>query len=240
MSNQTLHVEIEPLYELLNEIDQRTEVLNKEFVDKIDALRTYTKIYPEIKDEDILSEIDELEAEFQQRLNQKLNTMDGNIDITVMFEIYSTILLIVETLNHKADALRLHIILLKGKYAMAKEEDEKKHDAKLISPLQKDAFSEPVLHEVVLSKIDFKLSDDVWNAINDGFSYYWNEEVGFGNTLYFGDACDTIYANIQKRGLIFPFDNVVKIAEIMFDFIEQIPGAMLDDEEPVIPKKNDD
>jgi hypothetical protein len=166
--------------------------------------------------------------------------MDGNINIAVMFEIYSTILLIVETLNHKADALCLHVILLKGKYTMAKEEDDKKQAAKLISPLQKNAFSEPVLHEVVLSKIDFQLPDEVWKAIDKGFSYYWNEEVGFGNTIYFGDACDTIYANIQKRGLIFPFDNVVKIVGIMLDFIEQIPGAMLDDAEHVIPKNNDD
>jgi hypothetical protein len=30
---------------------------------------------------------------------------------------------------------------------------------------------------------------------------------------------------------------VVKIAGIIFDFIEQIPGAILDDAEPVIPKK---
>jgi hypothetical protein len=240
MSGQILHVEIEQLDELFGNIDQRTEALNKEFVDKIDALRTYAKTYPEIEYEDILNEIDELETEFQQRLNQKLNTMDGDINIPVMFEIYSTILLIVETLNHKADSLRLHMILLKGKYTMEHEGDEGERDTKLISPLQKDAFTEPVMHKVVLSKIDFELSDEVWDAINDGFGYYWNEKVGFGNTPYLNDACDTIYANIKKRGLIFPFDNVVKIVDIMFDFIEQIPGATLDDTELVIPKRDDD
>jgi hypothetical protein len=243
MSGQILHVETEQLDELFSNIDQRTEALNKEFVDKINALRTYANTYPKIEDEDILSEIDELETEFRQRLNQKLDTMDGDINIPVMFEIYSTIQLIVETLNHKADSLRLHMILLKGKYTMEHEEDEedeKRHDAKLISPLQKDAFTEPVMHKMVLSKIDFELPDEVWDAINDGFSYYWNEKVGFGNTPYFNDACDTIFANIKKCGLIFPFDNVVKIVDIMFDFIEQIPGATLDDTELVIPKRDDD
>jgi hypothetical protein len=33
---------------------------------------------------------------------------------------------------------------------------------------------------------------------------------------------------------------VVKIVDIMFDFIEQIPGATLDDTELVIPKRDDD
>jgi hypothetical protein len=159
MGQPILHAEIEQLDELFSNINQRTEALNKEFVDKKDKKR---------------------------------------------------------------------------------KKNKKKHTAKLISPLQKNAFTEPVLHEVVLSKIDFELSDEVWDAINDGFGYYWNEKVGYGNTPYFNDACDTIYANIKEQGLIFPFDNVVKIVDIMFDFIEQIPGATLDDSEVVIPERNDD
>lgn len=42
----------------------------------------------------------------------------------------------------------------------------------LISPFMEDAFSEPVLHKVVLSKIDFVLPDDIWDEINEGFAYY--------------------------------------------------------------------
>jgi hypothetical protein len=54
MSGQILHVETEQLDELFSNIDQRTEALNNEFVDKIDALRTYAKTYPEIEDEEVL------------------------------------------------------------------------------------------------------------------------------------------------------------------------------------------
>jgi hypothetical protein len=104
-----------------------------------------------------------------------------------------------------------------------------KRNTKLISPYQKDAFSEPVLHSVVLSKIDFELPDDVWCMINEGFSYYWNEAVGLGNTLDFYDACDTIYARVLKNGSFYPFDNIVLIVDVMFNFIAQIPGAILDD-----------
>jgi len=49
----------------------------------------------------------------------------------------------------------------------------------LISPLMEDAFTEPVLHRVVLNKFDFKLPDEIWDEINEGFAYYWDEEVGF-------------------------------------------------------------
>lgn len=137
MSKTILHAEVGRLEDLLKNIQQRTWVLNKEFVDKIDALRTYAKMYPEIEDKDILNEIDELDSEFRQRFNQKLNTMDGNINIAVMFEIYSTILLIVETLNHKADELRLHMILQKFDF-IERIPGAMLDDAKLITPKNDD------------------------------------------------------------------------------------------------------
>ena len=78
----------------------------------------------------------------------------------------------------------------------------------------KNAFSEPVLHRVVLSKIDYELPDEIWDEINEGFAYYWDEEVGIGN---------------DSAGILFPYDKLGEIMEILFDFIEQIPGAFLDD-----------
>ena len=41
-----------------------------------------------------------------------------------------------------------------------------------ISPLMEGAFSEPVLHRVVLSKIDYELPNEIWDEINEGFAYY--------------------------------------------------------------------
>lgn len=106
----------------------------------------------------------------------------------------------------------------------------------LISPLMENAFSEPVLHKVVLSKIDFKLPDEIWDEINEGFAIYWDEEVGFGNDVYFDDACVSIQNHLNSAGILFPYDKLGQIMEILFDFIEQIPGAFLDDSAIVIPK----
>lgn len=107
----------------------------------------------------------------------------------------------------------------------------------LISPLMENAFSEPVLHKVVLNKIDFELPDEIWDEINEGFAHYWDEEVGFGNDVYFDDACISIQKHLVSANILFPYDKLEQIMEILFDFIEQIPGAFLDDSTLVIPKQ---
>ena len=119
----------------------------------------------------------------------------------------------------------------------------KENSKELISPLIEDAFSEPVLHKVVLSKIDFELPDEIWYEINEGFSYYWDEEVGFGNDVYFDSACQSIQKHLNSVGILYPYDKLGIILEILFDFIEQIPGVFLDESAIVIPKQrkeNDD
>ena len=119
----------------------------------------------------------------------------------------------------------------------------KENSKELISPLIEDAFSEPVLHKVVLSKIDFELPDEIWYEINEGFSYYWDEEVGFGNDVYFDSACQSIQKHLNSVGILYPYDKLEIILEILFNFIGQIPGAFLDESAIVIPKQrkeNDD
>lgn len=119
----------------------------------------------------------------------------------------------------------------------------KENSKELISPLIEDAFSEPVLHKVVLSKIDFELPDEIWYEINEGFSYYWDEEVGFGNDVYFDSACQSIQKHLYSVGILYPYDKLKIILEILFNFIGQIPGVFLDESAIVIPKQrkeNDD
>ena len=106
----------------------------------------------------------------------------------------------------------------------------------IISPFMEDAFTEPVIHKVVLSKIDFELSDEIWYAINDGFAYYWDMEVGFGNYADFDDTCRSINKHLESSNILFPYDKLETIVNIIYDFVEQIPGAFLDESALVIPK----
>ncbi|MBR5982253.1 MAG: hypothetical protein IK025_00825 [Bacteroidales bacterium] len=107
----------------------------------------------------------------------------------------------------------------------------------IISPLMEDAFTEPVLHKVVLSKIDFELPDEIWIVINEGFGNYWNNEVGFGNYADFDDTCRSINKHLESANILFPYDKVETIVNIIYDFVEQIPGAFLDESAVVIPIK---
>ena len=74
----------------------------------------------------------------------------------------------------------------------------------LISPFMQGAFSEPVLHKLVLSKIDFELSDEIWCYINEGFGHFWDVEVGIGNDFYFDEACQSIQKHLDSVGVLFP------------------------------------
>lgn len=111
----------------------------------------------------------------------------------------------------------------------------KKKKYNLVSPYQDHAFSEPVLYKVVLQEITFDLPDEIWRCINNGFASYWNDEIGFGNIFDVDEACTYVYDYLQKEQYIYPYDQLVKILDIMFGFIASIPDVVLPDDAPVIP-----
>lgn len=100
-----------------------------------------------------------------------------------------------------------------------------------ISPFIEGAFSEPILHRVVLSKIDFELRDEDWEEIESGFAYYWDEEAGLGNYVDAESAFFSIRNNFLTKRILFPDNRLWTIVEAIFDFIEQIPGVILCDDE---------
>ena len=105
----------------------------------------------------------------------------------------------------------------------------------LLDPKAPGAFTSDVMHKVVLSGIDFELPNDIWDAIDDAFGNYWNVEVGYGGWPDFNSAVSSISNWLQKEHIIFSLDKIATIVNVMFDWIEQIPGAILDDSEVVVP-----
>ena len=105
----------------------------------------------------------------------------------------------------------------------------------LLSPKMTGAFSSEVMHRVVLNSIDFELPDNVWDVIDDAFGNYWNVEVGYGGWPDFNSAVSSVSSWVQKENYLISIDRIATIVDIMFDWIEQIPGATLDDSEIVIP-----
>ena len=105
----------------------------------------------------------------------------------------------------------------------------------LVNPNDSDAFSSEVMHKVVLNGIDFELPEHIWDAIDDAFGNYWNIEVGYGGWPDLNSAVSSISNWLQKKNIIFSIDKIVTIVNVMFDCIEKIPGAILDDNDVVVP-----
>lgn len=106
----------------------------------------------------------------------------------------------------------------------------------LVNPNASNAFTSEVMHKVVLNGINFELSEHIWDAIDDAFGYYWNVEVGYGGWPDLNSAVSSISDWLHKKHIIFPIDKLVTIVNVMFDWIEQVPGAILDDDALVIPR----
>ncbi len=64
---------------------------------------------------------------------------------------------------------------------------------------------------------------------------YWNIEVGYGGWPDLNSAVSSISNWLLTKHIVFPIDKIVTIVNVMFDWIEQIPGAILDDDVVVIP-----
>lgn len=104
-----------------------------------------------------------------------------------------------------------------------------------VDPNASNAFTSETVHKVVLNNIDFELSDDVWDVIDDAFGYYWNVEVGYGAYPDLNSAVSSISAWLKKENVIFPIEKIVDIVNVIFDWVKQVPGAILDENEVVIP-----
>ena len=113
----------------------------------------------------------------------------------------------------------------------------KKH---LLNPQSHNAFTSEVMHKVVLNGIDFELPEHIWDAIDDAFGNYWNVEVGYGGWPDLNSAVCSISKWLQNEQIIFPIDKIVTIVNLIFDWIEQIPGALLDDDVVVIPHSSEE
>ena len=98
----------------------------------------------------------------------------------------------------------------------------------IISPYQEYAFTEEVLHEVANQSIGFYLPDEMWSFIERAFAYYWDVEVGLN-----GVTCeDYMFLSIRQqlidKKVFLPDELLSNVVSGMYDFIMEIPGAILD------------
>lgn len=105
----------------------------------------------------------------------------------------------------------------------------------LLDPKDPEAFTPEVMYKVVMNKINFDIPEYLWSAIDDAFGNYWNVEVGYGSNPDLYSAVESIYKFLVNKNIVLSKERIADIVDIMFDRIEQIPGALLDEDDVVIP-----
>ena len=109
----------------------------------------------------------------------------------------------------------------------------------LLAPKAPGAFSSEVMYKVVLNSIDFELPQNIWDAIYDIFNYHWNVEVGYGNRPDINTAVVSVCYWSEKEDLLVSDDKIETIVKLMFDWVEHIPGVILDDKVAVETYSNE-
>ena len=80
----------------------------------------------------------------------------------------------------------------------------------------------------VYNRIKFELPNYLWNEIDTAFGDYWNNVIGMGEYIYEGQIEQHIYNHLKSRKIIFEYEKVEIITNIIFDYMS-MTGGLLDD-----------
>ena len=82
--------------------------------------------------------------------------------------------------------------------------------------------------QTVYNRIDFELSELLWDEIDTAFRDCWNNVIGLRGYIYEGQIEQQIYSHLKSRKIIIDYEKVEIITKIIFDYIS-ITGGLLDD-----------
>ena len=86
----------------------------------------------------------------------------------------------------------------------------------------------------VYNRIKFELTTAIWEAIDTAFGDYWNDVIGFGNYVGFEETVNYIDNQLKKKKIMFSYDKLEDIVNIIYDYIE-MTGGFLDEDTLAIP-----
>ena len=99
---------------------------------------------------------------------------------------------------------------------------------KFINPQTQSFIAPCVIKSVIESHIGRELEPRFWKAFDEAFENCWNNEIGIGNWIYEGQIAWSVYRQLAEKHFLVDYGYVEKLCNIVFDFISDIPGAILD------------
>ena len=82
--------------------------------------------------------------------------------------------------------------------------------------------------QTVYNRIDFEISEVLWDEIDTAFGDCWNNVIGIRGCIYEGQIEQHIYSHLKSKKIIIDYEKVEIITKIIFDYIS-ITGGLLDD-----------
>ena len=87
-------------------------------------------------------------------------------------------------------------------------------------------FDEAHLRIAVTDKLGYRLDDKTWSAVNEAFGYYWDDVVGLGNEIEYGNMIETMIRVTNFLEVYMSYGEMQKIVDAILDYISNIPGAL--------------
>ena len=85
-----------------------------------------------------------------------------------------------------------------------------------------------LVKQAVYSQIDFVLPEHIWDEIDTAFGECWNNEIGIGGWIYENQIETYIYEHLKKMKILFEYEKIEVITEIIFKHFNDI-GAYMDE-----------
>jgi len=78
----------------------------------------------------------------------------------------------------------------------------------------------------IFKEINFILSDEQWNLIDNSFANFWNNKVGIGGYFYWDEVSDYVYAELKKENQLISFERTDIIIKLILSKIENDGGFL--------------
>lgn len=93
--------------------------------------------------------------------------------------------------------------------------------------------------KAVYNRIDFELPEHIWEEIDEAFGQYWNNVIGkFGEIDTYGTV-NFIADYLKKQHILFQFEKLIFIIDIIWDYLEMTGGFLSDDAVFIPPAKTE-
>ena len=99
---------------------------------------------------------------------------------------------------------------------------------KLINPMAQTDINPRVIKSVLESNLGRELNPQFFKVFNEAFENCWDNEIGMNNWIYEGQIAQSVYRQLTEKHYLVDYAYIEKLCNIVYDFISEIPGFVLD------------